>query len=180
MAGREGVEVVRVAAAHHRDERQGAAVLDAVRALPRGSGVVLRHLATPRAERAQLSSRVRAIARARRLVVAEAGESYLPAGARQSPGLRLVSVHDARELAAARRMKADLVFVSPVFPTRTHPGAPALGRVRFAALAMRSPAPVIALGGMTARRARGLPAYGWAAIDGLTPGVAQKRKAVPR
>ncbi|MDB5688447.1 MAG: thiamine monophosphate synthase, partial [Sphingomonas bacterium] len=87
--------------------------------------------------------------------------------------------HDAREVQAARRAKVDRVFLSPAFPTRSHPGAGALGPVRFGLMARRQ-AGVIALGGMDARRARQLRALGssgWAAIDSLTPD--QKRKAVP-
>ena len=72
---------------------------------------------------------------------------------------------------AAQRAGADLLFLSPLFPTRSHPDARSLGRVRFAALAHATPLPVIALGGVTARHRRSLAALGaagWAAIDGLT------------
>ena len=50
-------------------------------------------------------------------------------------------------------------------------GARALGRVRLGLLIRGLPVPVIALGGMDARRAGGLQAlgvYGWAAIDAWT------------
>jgi thiamine-phosphate pyrophosphorylase len=70
--------------------------------------------------------------------------------------------------AAAR---ADLLFLSPLFPTRSHPGARILGRVRFAALARKAGMPVIALGGIGRHEVRGLAtlgAAGWAAIDALT------------
>jgi thiamine-phosphate pyrophosphorylase len=79
------------------------------------------------------------------------------------------------------RAGADAVFVSPVFATASHPGAPTLGPMRFGLLAKRLPLPVIALGGMDARRFRRLKplgAHGWAAIDALSP-QRQKRKAVP-
>ena len=78
-----------------------------------------------------------------------------------------MAVHDAREAAAARRRGADLAFVSPVFATRTHPGAPTLGRAGYARLAARLPMPVIAMGGMDAARAARLRPrpHGWAAID---------------
>jgi thiamine-phosphate pyrophosphorylase len=64
-----------------------------------------------------------------------------------------------------------MVFLSPLFPTRSHPGAGALGRIGFAALARQAKAPVIALGGVRAKHRhmlRGIGAAGWAAIDGLT------------
>lgn len=85
-------------------------------------------------------------------------------------GLLTAAAHDLREIGLANRMGVDLVFLSPLFPTRSHPGAPALGPLRFASLARASRAPVIALGGMTERRFRrmkALGAYGWAGIDGL-------------
>lgn len=82
-----------------------------------------------------------------------------------------MSAHDAREVARANAIGADLLFISPVFPTRSHPGARTLGPLGFARLARLARAPVIALGGMTARRfarVRPLGAHGWAAIDALT------------
>jgi thiamine-phosphate pyrophosphorylase len=61
-----------------------------------------------------------------------------------------------------------LLFVSPVFATRSHRGAKPLGRVRFGLLIRGAKRPVIALGGMDSHRARTLKQmgiYGWAAID---------------
>ncbi|HEU4968402.1 thiamine phosphate synthase [Sphingomonas sp.] len=69
---------------------------------------------------------------------------------------------------AAERAGAALLFLSPVFPTRSHPDARALGPHHFARLAGPARTPVIALGGMTSTRFRRLPklgAEGWAAID---------------
>jgi thiamine-phosphate pyrophosphorylase len=59
-------------------------------------------------------------------------------------------------------------MLSPVFATRSHPGAESLGQVRFRLLARFASVPVIALGGMTRRRAAALEALRWAAIDGLS------------
>jgi thiamine-phosphate pyrophosphorylase len=81
---------------------------------------------------------------------------------------RLVNIHDRYELAQARRNRADAVIISPVFPTRTHPGAATLGRRGFLILGRSATMPVIALGGMNRQRARGLRTYGWGAIDGLS------------
>ena len=83
-------------------------------------------------------------------------------------GLRSAPVHSYAEIRAAERNGAGLLFLSPAFPTRSHPGAPALGLARFAWLARRTRLPVIALGGMDERRGNRLAsfgAYGWAAID---------------
>ena len=65
--------------------------------------------------------------------------------------------------------RADAVLLSPVFATRSHPGAPSLGPLRFLLMAQKAALPVIALGGMTAQRAARLRVHRWAAIDGLSP-----------
>lgn len=130
-----------------------------------------------------LFDRVRRVARARRLLLVLAGPPRLARGWRaqgahghtphRAPGLiRTMPAHDPIELRAAARAGADIAFVSPVFATRSHPGAPALGRVRLGLLvrAVRGHPPAVALGGMTAARARSLRVVGltrWAAIDGL-------------
>jgi thiamine-phosphate pyrophosphorylase len=80
--------------------------------------------------------------------------------------LRSASAHKLPELLAAERRGAQFVFLSPVSATRSHPEARPLGRTRFQLLARQTKLPVIALGGMTARKFRGLSgAYGWAGID---------------
>lgn len=154
------------------DERLGDELLAMVTKLPRGSGVVFRQYATPEGERRRKFAQVRRIARKRRLVLLVAGP-FLPGGdgvhgrnARPNKGLATRPVHSLRERIAAERAGVDAIFVSPVFATRSHPDARPLGRVRFALLIRCSQLPVIALGGMTAARARTLPGIaGWAAID---------------
>ncbi|MCX7864757.1 MAG: thiamine phosphate synthase, partial [Novosphingobium sp.] len=81
--------------------------------------------------------------------------------------LRLVTAHCLREIAMAHRARADAIVLSPVFSTRSHPGGKALGQARFRLLAARAQVPVIALGGMTRRRACTLSWKKWAAIDGI-------------
>jgi thiamine-phosphate pyrophosphorylase len=154
------------------DERQGEALWAALERLPRGSGVIFRHYGLPPAERRALFERVRRVARRRRLVLIAAGRQGLRAqgrhgrGQRRSIGLRTAPAHDLPEIRAAERAGANLIFLSPAFPTRSHPGAHALGRVRFGLLARKTRVPIIALGGITAKRMRGLPgAYGWAGVD---------------
>ncbi len=168
------------------DERQGDALWAALERLPRGAGVVFRHYGLPRPERRALFERVRRLCRRRRLVLLAAGEKLGQADGghrlkqRRAPGLRTAPAHGLAEIRAAERAGAALVFLSPVFPTRSHPGARTLGRVRFGLIARQADVPVIALGGMDESRARTLPgAYGWAAIDAWSAPV-QKRKAVPR
>ncbi len=59
------------------------------------------------------------------------------------------SAHDDAELARAVELGADLVLLSPVLPTLTHPGAATLGWERFSRWAAASPIPVYGLGGLT-------------------------------
>ncbi len=91
-----------------------------------------------------------------------------------APGavLSLAAHGGARGAARARRLRPDLVFLSPLFPTESHPGAPALGTLLWLAAARRlRPMPAVALGGIAAPTARRVPAgaAGVAAIGGLLP-----------
>lgn len=162
------------------DARNDAQLKRALTRLPRGSGLIYRHYHLDEAERRARFQALARMARACGHVVVLAGSAAQarrwgadgaygsPATLRRGPGcLRLVTAHGLHEVGRARR--ADAVLLSPVFPTATHPGARALGALRFLLIARQSRAPVIALGGMTAARARQLCGHSWAAIDGLTP-----------
>lgn len=151
------------------DERQGDDLWTALERLPRGNGVVFRHYTLPWKERKALFTDVRQTARDRGLTLLVAGSPLAGADGvhgRRGAGLQSASAHNLRELKAAERRGADLVFLSPVFATRSHPGAKPLGPRRFALLAHQAKVPVIALGGMNADKFRSLGgAYGWAGID---------------
>lgn len=156
------------------DERMGEGLWNALAQLPQGGGVIFRHYATPPVERRALFVRVRRIARRRGLTLITAGEPQAGADgvhgrhARRGKGLLTRPVHSRREAIAAVRAGADLIFVSPVFPTRSHPGARNLGPVRLGLMLRGINVPAIALGGMDAgrlRRLAPLELHGWAAID---------------
>jgi len=157
------------------DERQGEGLLDAVARLPEGAGIVFRHYSLPEVARRDLFERVRAAAPGPVLLAGPADRA-LAWGADGSHGrepgrgngLRSAPVHDSAEIRAAERAGADFLFLSPIYPTASHPGARALGLAKFAWLARRTPLPVIALGGMNEARGRRLAsfgAYGWAGIE---------------
>jgi 8-oxo-dGTP diphosphatase len=81
-----------------------------------------------------------------------------------------VSCHDAAGLQQAARLGARYAFLSPIFPTSSHPGTAALGPQAFAAMAAESSLPLIALGGMTAARvpeALAAGACGVAVLSGI-------------
>ncbi len=149
------------------DARNDAVLEAALRKLPRGSGFVFRHRHLPPAQRHERFARLARIARSHGHLVALAGSR---AEARRwgadiayGPGGQLAPVHDLSEIGRAGGAKA--VLLSPVFPTRSHPGASALGPLRFRLLAARAKVPVIALGGMTPGTARRIRWPRWAGID---------------
>jgi thiamine-phosphate pyrophosphorylase len=151
------------------DERQGEGVIAAIERLPPGAGIVFRHYSLPHDERRSLFDRVRQSAEERGLTLVVAGA---PVGKghgahnRACTGLRTASAHNLREIRRAERRGANLIFLSPVFATRSHAGARPLCPRRFAGLAGQTSLPVIALGGMDEARFRRLRgAYGWAGID---------------
>jgi thiamine-phosphate pyrophosphorylase len=154
------------------DERQAERLWEALERVPRGAGVVFRHYGLAPYERRRLFERVRKVARRRRLLLLASGTGIRADGGHggtRGGGLRSASAHDLRELKAAERGGAALVFLSPAFATRSHPGARALGPVRFGLIARQARLPVIALGGVDERNARRLPhIYGWAGIDAWT------------
>ncbi|MBS5904212.1 MAG: thiamine phosphate synthase [Acetobacteraceae bacterium] len=172
---------------------------EAAGGLPRGAAVLARDVAP------ELLPALARLCRARGLVLMLAGDGraalrlgaglhlpdrrpatgvlpYLLARRRDPCRWRLSqAAHGRSGLARARRLGADGVLLSPAFPTASHPGAPALGPLRWAALARRAASSAVALGGMDARSARRLPnwACGMAALEGLLPAshsVSQKSR----
>ena len=153
------------------DERQGEALWQALRRLPRGSGLVFRHYGLERGERRRLFERIRKIAVRRHLLLLVGGGGLRGDGVHggRGRGFRSASAHNLRELKSAERSGAGLVFLSPAFATRSHPGARPLGPLRFGLIAGQARIPVIALGGVNKLNARRLPhIYGWAGIDAWT------------
>ncbi|WP_395330042.1 thiamine phosphate synthase [Novosphingobium sp. BL-8H] len=163
------------------DARNDAALETALARLPRGSGLVFRHYHLPSAERRARFAALKRVARRFGHCIVLSGNprearQWRADGAYGAPRtlthgpaiLRLVTVHSLHELGRAHRARADVVLLSPVFATRSHPGGKTLGPTRFRLLAARSQVPVIALGGMTPHCARTLPARKWAAIQAFT------------
>lgn len=78
-----------------------------------------------------------------------------------------VSCHNGDQLKHAALLGADYAVLGPVLPTASHPGEPALGWERFAALVEQATIPVYGLGGLTPAdmpRARALGGQGIAGI----------------
>jgi thiamine-phosphate pyrophosphorylase len=161
------------------DPRFGDELLAAIQRLPTGSGVIFRHYEHDTESRRRLFRRVMRACRRRGHLLFLGGsehnairwraDGFHQRSARRTRLRHSVAVHDYREMAVAKRFKAELVLISPLFTTQTHPGERPLGQMAFNRLAAKAgSAKVIALGGMTQRRAISLNAniiYGWAAID---------------
>lgn len=150
--------------------------------LPRGAGVLARGVAP--AALAALAGLCRR--RGLVLLVGGDGRAALRAGAglhvadraatrgllaflraRRPGALLSVAVHGRAGIARGRRLRADLALLSPAFPTASHPGAPALGPLRWAGLAARLGRPAVALGGVAPATAGRLARAGRGAAKGL-------------
>jgi 8-oxo-dGTP diphosphatase len=77
------------------------------------------------------------------------GAQLAQLGERPAVGWCAASCHNEEELRRAETLGCDFALVSPVLPTKSHPGAPHLGWESFASIAAGSTIPVYALGGLT-------------------------------
>lgn len=168
------------------DRRRLADPRVAVQRLPRGAAVLVRDYDA--ADRAALAAALRPVCRQLGVRLLIAGDWRL-AAATGADGLHLpewqvrrrmlpppplrrrwlitAAAHSSAAVRRAAALGVDAVLVSPVFATASHPGAPALGAIRFARLVRLSPVPVYALGGITPRTAARLAASGAAGFAGI-------------
>ena len=170
------------------DARNDAVLERALHELPKGSGFVFRHHhLTDEAWAKRLEELLKlaetrefwTLVPARRVTCTQMHLNgaqgclagiYGPSDRLETDNLPLfATAHNEAEILAANAAGAKAVFLSPVFPTRSHPGAASLGPERFRKLAAKAEMPVIALGGMTAAKAGELGWPRWAAIGGLSP-----------
>jgi len=160
----------------------------AARSLPRGSLIVLR--ARDKQRRKELAAALARIARARSLflLIADDPELARSADGAHFPEARMgalatwrarrpdwfltTSAHSLAAVQRAARFGADAVFLSPIFPTASHPGRAALTPIRLRLMAQEARVPIYALGGIHAGNARellGAKLAGIAAIGALIP-----------
>ena len=158
------------------DDQRAVDWLAAVAALPRSSAVIVRH--RDGAQRERLARQLRPLCRARgvALLVADDAALAVRVGAdgvhlperyvAKLPGVRArnkrwlitCAAHNAAAVRRSRALRADAVFVSPVFATASHPERAGLGVVRFAALTAER-ARIYALGGVDTKTIRRLSAH---------------------
>jgi thiamine-phosphate pyrophosphorylase len=138
------------------DERSKEVLWRTARKLPRGSGLLVLFHSLPKGRRARLTIKLRRLGLGHGLTIADeaAGDA--------------VRVHNVAELRRALLQRSTLIFLSPIYPTRSHPERKPLHRMKAAAMTRASSVPVLALGGMSERRFRSLERlgfHGWAGID---------------
>lgn len=148
------------------DDRPGVDWAGAIRRLPAGSAVIVRHpeflvrcrIADGLASHAAANGVYLLLAMERPVRIAGIDGVHIPENAlvnwraadlrRAGHALVTVAAHSAAAVARAGRLGADAALLSPVFPTKSHPGAMALGMARFERIARAAPVPVYALGGI--------------------------------
>ena len=129
----------------------GDVAFDAVRRLPRGSGVlVIGRLSTGALRR------LKTIVRSRDLRVAIEG--------RQTAA----RVHNLGELRRALLARTPLVLLSPIYPTATHPEWAPIPRMRAAAFARLGERRLVALGGMNSKRYAAVERLGFIGWVGIS------------
>jgi thiamine-phosphate pyrophosphorylase len=158
----------------------------AARQLPSGSLIVLR--ARKRTRRRELAHLLAGIAMERGLFLVIADDPQLAYGAdgvhfperrageisywraRRPDWFLTSSAHSLSAVLRAARFGADAVFLSPVFPTKSHPDRAVLTPIRLRLMAQLAPVPIYALGGIdtgNVLRLAGAGLAGFAAIGAL-------------
>jgi len=87
------------------------------------------------------------------------------------------SCHNLEELQKSHQYGTNFAMLSPAFPTKSHPGAPALGIDTFKKIAAASPLPIIALGGIHADNRAQLAGFGIATIRSILDAKDPKQAA---
>jgi len=162
--------------------------LPAIRALPRGSLVIVRSKNPQR--RRELAHAAARIAQRHGLLLSIAGDAALAAETaadglhlsdaetekagryRAKPWLLTAAAHSAHAVLRAQLSGAHAVLLSPIFATQSHTDRAPLGLARLRTIARTSPIPIYALGGIDAEkveRLRNIPLAGIAAIGALIP-----------
>jgi thiamine-phosphate pyrophosphorylase len=94
--------------------------------------------------------------------------SWLNSSFLRNKKLISMSAHGAIDIRKSINIKADVIFISPIFHTTSHPEEKNLGVIKLGLMAKLFKRPVIALGGINNNnisRLKGLPIAGCAGID---------------
>jgi thiamine-phosphate pyrophosphorylase len=170
------------------DEARSPDLIALIYSLPRGSGFIFRHYLCP--DRKELAQEVVKTCRKRNILCFIAGDLqlcmltkadgfHLPEHLLRRPtyglthfkkrgGLVTAASHSLSAGLIAQKYGVDGIFISPVYPTKSHIGLTHLGLIRFALITQYLSVPAFALGGIDlsqTRRLKNTGAYGLGGIS---------------
>lgn len=159
------------------DNKKTKYPLKVLRKLPKKSGVIIRDYTNKKIVNKEINQW-----RSRRLLtILKAGKyskmlytdgihypQWLQSSFMKRNAIKSISVHSAKDIRKSINIRANLVFISPIFETTSHKNKKGLGIIKLGLLVKLFKIPAIALGGINndnVTRLRGLPISGCAGID---------------
>lgn len=146
--------------------------------LPKNAVVIIREYDLPKNEREIFATKIAKLARARGLK-SLVGKDLALARKIKADGVHFsdfdlvirrgskknllsISCHNYKSFLRAQRLKPDLIFISPIFPTTSHPDAKALGLRYLAKIVAKNQKrlPIYALGGVNLKNLKSLAKLG--------------------
>jgi thiamine-phosphate pyrophosphorylase len=172
------------------DDVRLADPVQTINRMPRNSAIILRH--RDDAERQRLAYILRPVCRRRYVLLFIANDidlairckadgihcseayiwrnnTHLRSVAGQPARRWLISAaaHSLNSALRAQRTGVDMILISPVFPTASHPDARTLGTLQLTSITRRIVPPVYGLGGITGLRLKRLKNTGLAGLAGI-------------
>jgi len=167
------------------DAARGANPLHIAERLPANTGIIFRHYTAP--DRASLAGLLAHICRRRQIPLFVASDAalavkigatgcHLPQALiprassirRTFPQLDIsAACHSAQAAHKAQQFSVDMIFLSPIYPTRSHPGAKTLTPMQAARIATTARLPVFALGGITYSRLNQIKSQGFSGFGAI-------------
>ena len=159
------------------DNKKTKYPLKVLKKLPKKSGVIIRDYTNKKIVNKEINQW-----RSRRLLtILKAGKysktlytdgihypQWLQSSLMKRNAIKSISVHSAKDIRKSINIRANLVFISPIFETTSHKNKKGLGIIKLGLLVKLFKIPAIALGGINndnVARLRGLPISGCAGID---------------
>jgi thiamine-phosphate pyrophosphorylase len=168
------------------DENRNRSVIKTVKRLPLGTGVLFRHYGIE--NRQKLGKTIASVCKQRKLPLLVAGDAAL-AHRLKADGLHLaewqinklpllrcrypllqisIACHTYKSLKTAEKLGADLAFLSPLYPTKSHPGARSLTPLKASNWIKNLSIPTYALGGVSEKHFTQLSNAGFSGIAGIS------------
>ena len=159
------------------DNKKTKYPLKVLKKLPKKSGVIIRDYTNKKIVNKEINQW-----RSRRLLtILKAGKysktlytdgihypQWLQSSFMKRNAIKSISVHSAKDIRKSINIRANLVFISPIFATTSHKNKKGLGIIKLGLLVKLFKIPAIALGGINnnnVTRLKGLPISGCAGID---------------